>query len=191
MIYTKSGDKGKTSLFDGSRVEKFDERINLLGELDELNARIGLLIGSIGTDLYEMSSTSVSEIQYKLLLKTQNLIFDLSGEIANPKLSESSQINFSKFTQNLEDEIDKLDKILPELKNFILPGGSIQSSQTHLCRTQTRKCERILSKISSEINYSNQSAKAFLNRLSDYFFQLARFLNQESGSGEVVWRKSE
>lgn len=187
MIYTKSGDKGKTSLFDGSRVEKFDERINLLGELDELNARIGLLISSIDSIVETRLIGSLHKNQNNFLLKIQNLIFDLSGEIANPKLSQNNQIDFSKFTQNLEEEIDKFDKILPELKNFILPGGSMQSSQTHLCRTQTRKCERILSKISLEINYSNHSSKAFLNRLSDYFFQLARFLNQESGNEDIIW----
>jgi cob(I)alamin adenosyltransferase len=164
-IYTKSGDKGFTSLFDGSRVEKYSSNINLLGELDELNARIGIII---------------SQKENKFLSEIQKLIFTISSEIANPNAKLE---DYSDFVIELEKNMDEMDKYLDELRNFILPGGSIVASNIHLCRTQTRKCERLF----FEIGHKNETIGKFLNRLSDYFFVLARFENKKLGIDDIIW----
>jgi cob(I)alamin adenosyltransferase len=164
-IYTKSGDKGFTSLFDGSRVEKYSSNINLLGELDELNARIGIII---------------SQKENKFLSEIQKLIFTISSEIANPNAKLE---DYSDFVIELEKNMDEMYKYLDELRNFILPGGSIVASNIHLCRTQTRKCERLF----FEIGHKNKTIGKFLNRLSDYFFVLARFENKKLGIDDIIW----
>lgn len=184
-IYTRSGDKGKTSLFDGSRVDKFDERINLLGEIDELNARIGDLVVALNQN----ELLDFKEIEF--LEKLQSLLFDLGGEIANPKLSEEKYKNFSEYVLNMETYMDEIDKDLPELQNFILPGGSNESSKAHLCRTQARKTERLLINFQDTSTYSeykNETANQFLNRLSDYFFVIARVFNKANGTNDIVWK---
>lgn len=188
-IYTKSGDKGETSLFDGSRVSKSDARIDLLGELDELNARIGVLVSSIN------SAKLVDFSELEFLQKLQSLILDLGAEIANPKLDSSKFKDFSEYVLEMESKMDEMDKNLDELKNFILPGGSLSAANAHLCRTQARKTERELISLLSSV-YSLQSegvvpfdgAKKFLNRMSDYFFVLARFLNKVEGVEDIVWK---
>lgn len=188
-IYTRSGDKGQTSLFDGSRVSKTDERIETLGELDELNARVGMLVRFIE------DAKLIDFIELEFLQKLQSLILDLGSEIANPrrsdvalakaeKLSEGKYKDYSEYVTEMENRMDSMDENLDELKNFILPGGTKASSQAHLCRTQARKVERKL----ITLQYKNETSNKFLNRLSDYFFVLARFLNKEEGKEDLVWR---
>ncbi len=175
-IYTRSGDKGMTSLFDGSRIDKSDIRIDLLGELDELNARIGYLTAS---------SEIKKFIELEFLARIQSLLLDLGSEIANPGIDESKFKDFSEYVLQMEKDMDQMDLVLDELKNFILPGGNISASLAHLCRTQARKCERIF----VSLNHKNNTAGQFLNRLSDYFFVLARFINRKNGVEDSVWRQ--
>ncbi len=172
-IYTRTGDKGQTSLFNGSRVDKSSERIDLLGEIDDLNAHIGLLISYLKTDFDK-----------SLLQIIQNVLFDGGSEIANPGIIEFT--DYSEDIDKLEKNMDELDKDLADLHNFILPGGSKSSSYSHLCRTKTRRVERLFFRISKE-NTLNDSFGKFLNRLSDYFFVLARYLNKESGKTDIIW----
>lgn len=171
-IYTKSGDNGETSLFDGSRVLKSDVRVELLGRIDELNSYLGLLISCLN---YETP----------ILSKIQSLLFNLGAEIANPKVKKGDFYDCSNFVVTLEEEIDKMTAELPPLKAFILPGGSQASSHSHITRAICRGVERLYWQFDGE---KNASAGKFLNRLSDYFFTLARFLNFKAGVADVEWR---
>jgi len=175
-VYTKTGDKGNTSLFDGSRVSKTNPRINLLGNLDELNSHVGVLI----------SNLKDSNSNYAYLLNIQNTLFNIGSEIADPKIKEDSYKDYSKKTVQIEENIDNLDKNLEPLRNFILPGGSKESAYAHICRTVTRRCERLFFEIEEN---NNTTIGNYLNRLSDYFFVLARVLNKENNLPDVLWKK--
>lgn len=184
-IYTKTGDLGQTGLVSGNRTIKSDKRIDLYGELDELNSRIGLSCSQLKTHL-EFQQT------VNFLHHVQSAIFDLGSnlacEIENRAKYNLPQIS-TEFIADMELEIDHLDSELVPLKYFILPGGSIESSIIHLCRTNTRTVERKLIQyyeITKEELPSNSII--FLNRLSDYFFVLARYVNKIKGSEEISWR---
>ncbi len=169
-IVTKTGDKGETSLFDGSRVSKSDERIVALGEIDELNAQLGLL------------ASHANAVHRGLLLKLQNQLFELGALLANPKATG----NMSSALQDLEAETERLEKSLPPLQNFILPGGHPRAAQAHLARAVCRRAERSL----SCIQVLPEAALPFLNRLSDTLFILARHFNLEEKTDEILWATS-
>lgn len=184
-VYTKTGDQGETGLVSGNRTLKSDARIELYGELDELNSRIGLACS------YLNSGPEFASI-VDFLHHIQSAIFDLGSNLACevenrakynlPQLSDS-------FVQEIEAEIDKLDADLEPLKNFILPGGSIAASSIHLCRTNARAVERRLVhyfKVSGEELPENSII--FLNRLSDYLFVLARYVNKTYNINEITWK---
>ena len=184
-VYTKTGDKGETGLVSGNRTLKSDARIDLYGELDELNSRIGLACSHMSEDL---------EFQQiiNFLHHVQSAIFDLGSnlacEVENRQKYNLPQIS-EQFIQDLELEIDKLDAELTPLKNFILPGGGVISSLIHLCRTNARSVERKI------IHYHDTTKEAlpdnsvvFLNRLSDYFFVLARYSNKLKKISEIEWK---
>lgn len=184
-IYTKTGDQGETGLVSGTRISKADPRIDLYGELDELNSRVGYACTYLSQDL-EFQQT------VNFLHHVQSAIFDLGSnlacEVANRAKYNLPQIS-DQFISDLELEIDKLDSELEPLKNFILPGGSLTSSALHLCRTNTRTCER------KAIHFQIESGEElphncviFLNRLSDYFFMLARYVNKMKKTEEINWR---
>lgn len=184
-VYTRTGDQGETALVSGKRISKSDLRIDLYGELDELNSRIGFTCSYLAGEL---------ELQQILhfLHHIQSAIFDLGSNLAceteNREKFKLPQIA-DEFITDLELEIDKLDSELVPLKNFILPGGTIIASSLHLCRTNARKVERKL------INYhliSKEELPAnsivFLNRLSDYFFVLSRYVNKVKKVSETEWK---
>lgn len=184
-IYTKTGDQGETGLVSGSRTSKSDARIDLYGELDELNSRVGLACSHMSGDL---------EFQQILnfLHHVQSAIFDLGSNLACEVESRAKfnlpQIS-DQFISDLEFEIDKLDAELSPLKNFILPGGSIISSELHMCRTNTRSVERkLISYHASSKEELPANSLIFLNRLSDYFFVLARFANKLKDVKEIEWK---
>lgn len=184
-VYTKTGDKGETGLVSGNRTLKSDVRIDLYGELDELNSRIGLTCSEMSQDL---------EFQQiiNFLHHIQSAIFDLGSnlacEIDNRSKYQLPQIS-EEFVADLEFEIDKLDSELSPLKNFILPGGSVVSSLIHMCRTNTRSVERkIIHFQSTSKEELPQNSLIFLNRLSDYFFVLARYANKLKGVEEIEWK---
>lgn len=179
-IYTKTGDKGETSLFGGKRVWKDDKRISAYGTIDELNAQIGVALTEIQNE--ELKKAIIS-IQNKLFIVGADLAtpFENNIKITIPRI-ENFHIEF------LENLIDKFDSQLPELKNFILPGGSKGSSQLHYSRTICRRAEREVVNLakSEEIN---PNVEIFLNRLSDLFFVFARFENYDSKIADISWVK--
>jgi cob(I)alamin adenosyltransferase len=183
-IYTKTGDKGETSLVSGNRIIKSDLRIDLYGELDELNSRIGFLCSLLGKRKYKK--------QIVFLHKIQSALFDLGSNLAcefeNRAKFKLPQLS-AKLIQEMESEIDLMDEQLEPLKNFILPGGALIPASAHLARTSARSVERKC------VHYEHMTREqlpdltiAFLNRLSDYFFVLARFLNKQEKSQEIVWK---
>ncbi len=184
-IYTRTGDKGETALVSGNRIPKSDLRIDLYGELDELNSRLGLCASQLSSELEFQQIINFLHI-------LQSAIFDLGSNLAceeefrhKYKLPQLSD----EFVIDLEQEIDRLDSELQPLKNFILPGGSVVSSNLHLCRTNARKVERKMVLFSTtDREPLPANSLIFINRLSDYFFVLARYVNKAKGVEEIPWR---
>ncbi len=179
-IYTKTGDKGETG-YIGGRISKSSERIELVGNLDELNASIGLIASKTKND------RTFVKLNQKLF-KLQNSLFSLGAIIAGGK----SEVNFKKETEKLEKEIDAMEKLLKPLKNFILPGGSEVAAHIHLSRTICRRTERQMVRYFDTINFTDEASEnllSYLNRLSDYLFVLARFTNKNLGEEDVVWNE--
>ncbi|MCB9217871.1 MAG: cob(I)yrinic acid a,c-diamide adenosyltransferase [Ignavibacteriales bacterium] len=177
-IYTKTGDDGNTSLFGGERVKKNNLRIEAYGSIDELNASLGLVIAN-------KASKETSEILEFL----QNTLFRIGAELATPENVKSNAIIeiSSEEIEKLEKLIDKFDSNLPELKHFILPGGSISSSFLHFSRTICRRAERKIVEL-IEIEKINNNILIFINRLSDLLFILARYENFVSSTPEKEWK---
>jgi cob(I)alamin adenosyltransferase len=172
-IYTRTGDAGTTGLGDGSRVGKDAPRIAALGDVDELNATIGVLLGEAMPD----------EVR-QLLTGVQHDLFDLGGELSVPGAS------FLKDSQpgRLEKAIDRFNAEMEPLKEFILPGGTRAAALTHHSRTVCRRAERAVVALAHNEAISD-AARQSLNRLSDLLFVLARWLNKVAGSGDVLWQK--
>lgn len=179
-IYTKTGDAGQTSLIGGKKVSKADLRIDAYGTVDELNTFIGLVRANFITGDEEEAR----------LQKIQNLLFNIGALLATeagkvneyiPKLSEDDIVN-------LEAGIDRMDKSLTPLQNFILPAGSVLIAHCHVCRTVCRRAERIVVALHSHEEV-NPIIQKYLNRLSDYFFVLARYCAHIQGIEDVIWGK--
>jgi cob(I)alamin adenosyltransferase len=172
-IYTKSGDKGETGLGDGARVPKDHVRVAAFGDVDELNATLGLL------------SAYCPEAPEKELLRTiQNDLFDLGADLCVPEPAEGLRIVESQYLR-LEQAIDRLNENLEPLRSFILPGGTPAAAWLHLARTVCRRAERNLVSLMREEKV-NEHALIYLNRLSDFLFVLGRVAN-EGGKGDVLW----
>ena len=170
-IYTRGGDTGTTSLGNGDRVKKDSLRVECYGEVDELNATIGVAI------------CFCSNQQKKNLKKIQNELFDIGADLCMPQKKEK-YASISKGVINLEEEIDKMNSKLSSLTSFILPGGTKSSSFLHLARTVTRRCERTLVKLNSKEKIDPEIIK-YINRLSDFLFVLARIENIKDG--DILW----
>lgn len=180
-IYTKQGDKGVTSMLGGKRVEKCCLEMEAIGEVDELNAFLGMLVEEIGED-FKMEKNKILNIQNDLFVIGSNLA-GLQTDLKNlPKLS-SSKIS------KLEKWIDKMDSELPRLKNFVLPGGSEEAAMAFYARAICRRAERVV--ISLDQKYLVPvSIKKYLNRLSDLLFVFGRWFNMKDGVKEVKWQKN-
>jgi cob(I)alamin adenosyltransferase len=176
-IYTKGGDKGNTSLFNGKRVSKAALRIEAYGTIDELNSFIGFLHAQIEI---ENSKNQLIQIQTHLFEIGSWLANDTNDASKLPVLSDE-EILF------LENSIDKMELELEPLKNFILPGGNIQVSSAHICRTVCRRSERFVVRLQNEEQIPDHVV-IFLNRLSDYFFVLARFIAKQTNAKEQPWK---
>ena len=181
-VYTRSGDKGQTSLVSGARILKSDNRIHLYGEVDELNSHIGFI-----RSLLELEE--FTEID-KLLIEVQSSLFDMGSKLAceNENWEKYKLPDIPKeLIKSVEDEIDKLDSVLPKMKNFILPSGSMAGSYMHIGRTVCRRVERSL--VSFEENDKELPANSLelINRLSDYLFVASRFVNYKLGKIEIPW----
>jgi len=174
-IYTRTGDQGTTGLGDGSRVAKNSLRIHAIGEIDELNAVIGLL----------RCETLPKDIQ-PLLAEVQHTLFDLGGEICIP----GSALVSDRQVEALEAALDRFNADLKPLKDFILPGGVPAAAQAHHARTVCRRAERSLVTLSQQEDNVRAETKRYLNRLSDLLFVLGRAINQAAGCGDVLWQKN-
>ncbi len=172
-IYTRTGDAGTTGLGNGNRVSKNSLRIHSLGDVDELNASIGILLCE---ELPEDIRTLLTDVQHDL--------FDLGGEVCIPGMSMIT----GKQVDKLEEELDRLNDTLEPLKDFILPGGTRPAAIAHQARTICRRAERMLVALSQE-EAVNDGPRQYLNRLSDLLFVLGRILNRAGGRGDVLWQK--
>ena len=176
-IYTRTGDTGETGLLDGRRVSKAEPRVDVYGEVDELNACLGLVLSAgIDTDLADM----VVEIQRQL--------FSLGASLADPTSRAASHGKGSlgeADVERLEGWIDRLDAELEPLRRFILPGGTSAAAATHLARAVCRRAERRLAALGSDAVAA--VSFAYVNRLSDLLFTLARAINARAGVKEMEW----
>ncbi len=176
-IYTKTGDKGTTSLLSGDRVPKYDDRIEAYGTIDELNSFVGLL-----------RSGNLKSEDKDFLIKIQNNLFNIGSILAlgdkevKFKMPEITQ----KDVEQLEKEMDKIDENLPKLKNFVLPGGEQTTAYCHVCRSICRRSERLIVKLTEKYAV-NDTLIRYINRLSDYFFLLSRKVAQDNGFTEKTW----
>lgn len=180
-IYTKTGDKGETSLFGGKRVSKNSGRIAAYGIVDELNSFIGLTLCEVQDEDVRI-----------LLTRIQNKLFTLGSDLATPRTKKNEKLKVIRISTDdyihLEKEIDYFDSKLEPLKNFILPGGSRAASLLHICRTATRRAERQVVALNNSVKVGDNII-IFLNRLSDLFFVLARYENKISNHSDVKWNK--
>jgi cob(I)alamin adenosyltransferase len=176
-IYTKFGDKGKTSLFAGKIVSKASLRVNTYGTLDELNSFLGIVIA----DLKD------KKLKSKLLV-VQNDLFEIGASLANPSSKKHKHLEkyLGERVIEFEQEIDGLTKVLPEIKNFILPGGSKIGSGLHFARTLVRRAERRVVEL-AEKEKINAQVMIYMNRLSDLLFMYARSINYKEKKKEIIW----
>ena len=177
-IYTGFGDQGKTRLFGGQVVDKDHLRVEAYGTIDELNSLLGLIVSSLNDQ--EM----VEQLRH-----IQNVLFRLSSILADPESHHKTKhsLDFEKSEiDHLEKKIDLMDEQLQPLQNFILPGGSTQSGFAHLARTVCRRAERRVIQLDHEENIPPDLI-VYLNRLSDYLFVLARYLNKLNNINDIKW----
>jgi cob(I)alamin adenosyltransferase len=175
-IYTKTGDKGETSLFGGARVPKDHIRIESYGTVDELNSFIGLVRDSIQA---EEQRAELKNIQDKLFVLGANLAAQPGKPLSLPPLVEQDILD-------LEQSIDRMEESLPPLKTFILPGGHTSVSYCHLARCVCRRAERLVVALDHNEPVEDILIQ-YLNRLSDYLFVLARKIGQDLGAAEIPW----
>ena len=187
-IYTKTGDNGTTSLCDGSRLSKDDMRVEAYGTLDELNAHIGLLISLLQTSSSKEGVRSAANLT-DFLSEIQGELFVIGGELAGAERKEEDLISTQNLIRKLEVNIDELSSQLPVQHHFVLPGGIIPASQSHVCRTICRRAERRIVAL-SHVAIVSPKILISVNRLSDYFFTLSRYLNNDNGLSEKTWKKT-
>jgi len=175
-IYTRGGDAGETSLGDGSRVSKLDARIGAYGTSDELNSAIGVVI-AVGCP------ASIRDV----LARVQNELFDLGADLSVPVEVEDRLRITQAQVDRLEEDCDRFNADLPELKSFVLPGGTEAAAQLHVARTICRRAERE-ALAAADAGHVNPLTLVYLNRLSDLLFILARAANAADGHEEPLWR---
>ena len=175
-IYTRGGDAGETSLGDGSRVSKLDERIAAYGTVDELNSAVGVVLAG-----------ECPELIRDVLLRVQNELFDLGADLSVPLAADDRLRVTAGQVEALEQDCDQFNEELPELKSFVLPGGTEVSARIHVARTLCRRAERD-ALVASRAYDVNPVALQYLNRLSDLLFILARSANAAEGRGEPLWK---
>jgi cob(I)alamin adenosyltransferase len=180
-IYTKTGDSGETSLLGGKRVWKNNLRIQTCGTIDELNSIIGLSIS-------EITNLELKEVLRGIQNDLMFVGSDTSFPFENVNIKKSIKRIEEDFTERLESIIDRYDSQLPELKNFILPGGTKGSSLLHYARSVCRRAERNIVELSLNEKI-NPFIEKYLNRLSDLLFVLARFENYSNGLSDILWQK--
>ncbi|MDD2382019.1 MAG: cob(I)yrinic acid a,c-diamide adenosyltransferase [Mariniphaga sp.] len=180
-IYTKTGDDGTTGLLGGSRVKKYDIRLEAYGTIDELNAEIGVIRSF---DLSSKLAEYLVDVQNKLFNIGSRLASDEKGKAFTEKLLVTRQ-----HVEFLESVIDEMEEDLPELTHFILPGGDLASAHCHVARTVCRRAERRILEFAEQNQVQPEMIK-YINRLSDFLFVLARKLSAISGKQEIAWKQS-
>ena len=173
-IYTKTGDSGETGLGDGSRVSKTSPRIAAIGAVDETNSAIGIA---------RLDADGDSDA---MLARIQNDLFDLGADLCRPETKEGDLRILDSQVTRLEKEIDTMNAALQPLQSFVLPGGTPAAAYLHLARTITRRAERAITSLAGS-NPVNPSVIKYINRLSDHFFVLSRYLNGK-GKRDILWR---
>jgi len=178
-IYTKTGDSGETALGNGDRVAKHSQRVNAYGTVDETNATVGLA---------RLHAGGAIDAQLAMI---QNDLFDLGADMCRPDMENDATAEYPPLRMadaqvaRLESEIDAMTAVLEPLRSFILPGGSPLAAQLHLCRTVSRRAERLAVELST-VETVNPAAVKYLNRLSDWFFVASRMANND-GKDDVLW----
>jgi len=178
-IYTRTGDKGETALGNGVRVAKYSPRVSAYGTVDETNATVGL------ARLHSVDDLDAG------LARIQNDLFDLGADLCRPEMDKDALAKHPPLrvtnaqVSRLETEIDSMNQALAPLRSFVLPGGSTLAAYLHLCRTVSRRAERLAVELSNEETV-NPAVVMYLNRLSDWFFVAARVAN-ENGASDVLW----
>lgn len=172
-IVTRTGDAGETGLADGSRIPKSSTRVAALGDIDELNSQLGVLLTQ---PLPEHTRAPLAQCQHEL--------FDLGGELAMPGVTLIAEAHLER----IEAEVQRLNADLPPLKEFVLPGGTPSAAAAHLARAMARRAERAVWTLAGETEISDLAPR-YLNRLSDYLFVLARVLARQNGGQEISWKR--
>ena len=178
-VYTRTGDKGETSIVGGIRLKKSCERLEAYGTVDELSSHLGLLAALLpeGTDK-------------ELIVRIQNNLFNVCTNLATDQ-SQTPLYDSAKLAEGeielLEKEVDAIMKMLPERQGFILPGGTQAAAQAHVCRTVCRRAERRIVAL-SEVAQISPETQQYVNRLSDYLFVLAKKINFNAGKSEIIWQ---
>lgn len=176
-IYTKTGDKGQTSLIGGTRVAKHHIRIEAYGTVDELNSWMGVIRDSVSDDAVK-----------KLVIDIQDKLFTIGSHLASDP--EKSRMKLPEITDAhvtvMETAIDEIDKAVPPMKNFVLPGGHLSVSHCHVARCVCRRAERCIIHL-SETAPVEEVIIRYINRLSDYLFMLSRKLTHDLGAEEIPW----
>ncbi len=178
-IYTKTGDDATSGLFGGTRVDKHHLRLVCYGELDELNAFIGQLVDA-----------APGKAHMDTLYRVQRQIFSVSALLATEKDKRSLlhiDLDLNEEVAFLEQEVDRMNEALPQITNFVLPGGHPLVSHSHVCRTVSRRAERSISLLHQREGV-DKGILPWINRLSDFFFVLGRLLAQETGAREIPWK---
>jgi cob(I)alamin adenosyltransferase len=178
-IYTKTGDSGETALGNGSRVAKHSMRVTSYGTVDETNATVGMA---------RLHATGDMDAQLAMI---QNDLFDLGADLCRPDMEKDAEAEYPVLRMTdaqvarLESQIDAMTKQVEPLRSFILPGGSALAAHLHLCRTVSRRAERLTVELAT-MESVNPAAVKYLNRLSDWFFQASRIANN-NGNDDVLW----
>lgn len=210
-LYTRTGDNGQTSLVGGQRVSKCCARLESYGTIDELNSHIGLLVslirnperinfmpspmGILNSILPHIAeeTTVTADSLAQALTDIQSCLFVLGSYLAtdtsNTELRQYSVVT-PEMVSELEHQIDLLDSLVPPFRAFILPGGTMAASQAHVCRTVCRRAERCMIALQEEIGEPlDTNVMCYINRLSDYLFVLARYLNIAANQEEILWER--
>jgi cob(I)alamin adenosyltransferase len=176
-IYTRGGDRGETSLGDGSRVSKLDPRIRAFGTVDELNSQLGVVLAGVLPD----------ELR-PVLERVQNELFDAGADLSVPWAGDDDRLRIAQAQVDaLERDCDRFNAGLPELRSFVLPGGTEAAARLHVARTVCRRAEREALLAAQEVDV-HPLVLVYLNRLSDLLFILARTANAAAGAAEPLWK---
>ena len=178
-VYTRTGDKGETSLVGGVRIKKSDIRLEAYGTVDELSAHLGMLVAMLE-----------SGEEHDFLIRVQNNLFNVCTHLATVQsqtpLYPSAHLAEGEI-ELLEKRIDEMMRLLPERQGFVLPGGTTTAAQAHICRTVCRRAERRIAAL-AEVALTGVEIQQYVNRLSDYLFVLAKIINLNAGVSEIIWQ---